>query len=362
MKRKKYNWRKYWRTFAACLLTACLLTACGGSSGGTASDSSFMANGASNLETENFGFYQESAAEAGMEGSDAPSVDESGSASSRQTSRKLIRNVDLDVETKEFDSLMDNLQKQITDLGGYVENMSVYNGSIYANYRSSRSAQLTVRIPQERLDEFLSLVTGQCNVTRRNDSEVDVTLTYVDLESHKQALLTEQERLLELLERAETVEDIITIESRLSDIRYQVESMESQLRTYDNQVNYSTVRMDVEEVQELTPVQKETVWQRISGGFAKSLKDLGDGLVDLMVWVIVNSPYLVVWAAVIALAVWLILKLRKRKREKKWGAYGQTGTAGRVGSAGQFGSASQTGAPGRNQAGSSLGLETDKKE
>ena len=68
-----------------------------------------------------------------------------------------------------------------------------------------------------------------------------MTLQYVDLESHKKALTTEQDRLIELMEQAETVEDIITIEGRLSEVRYQLESMESQLRTYDNKIDYSTV-------------------------------------------------------------------------------------------------------------------------
>ena len=52
----------------------------------------------------------------------------------------------------------------------------------------------------------------------------DVTLRYVDVDSHKKALETEQERLLALLEKAENVEDIITIENRLSDVRYELEN------------------------------------------------------------------------------------------------------------------------------------------
>mgnify|MGYP002226154573 CR=1 FL=1 len=85
-----------------------------------------------------------------------------------------------------------------------------------------------------------------------------MTLTYVDLQSHRDALQTEQERLLQLLEQAESIEDIITIEQRLSDVRYQLESMESQLRSYDNQVDYSTVYLYIDEVEVYTPVEEET--------------------------------------------------------------------------------------------------------
>lgn len=82
-------------------------------------------------------------------------------------------------------------------------------------------------------------------------------------------LLTEQERLMTYLEQAESIEEMMTIESRLSDIRYQLESMESQLRTYDSQIEYSTVSLYISEVVELTPVEtkEQTTWERISEGF-----------------------------------------------------------------------------------------------
>ena len=68
---------------------------------------------------------------------------------------------------------------------------------------------------------------------------------------------------------------IITLEDRMSTVRYQLESMESQLRTYDNMVDYSTVHMNIQEVKELTPVieEEETAWERFVNGFKESLKD-----------------------------------------------------------------------------------------
>lgn len=73
------------------------------------------------------------------------------------------------------------------------------------------------------------------------------------------------------LEQAESIEEMMTIESRLSDIRYQLESMESQLRTYDSQIEYSTVSLYISEVVELTPVEtkEQTTWERISEDFTK---------------------------------------------------------------------------------------------
>ena len=233
--------------------------------------------------------------------------------------RKLIKTVDMNVETKTFDDTMAAIENKVAELGGYIENLETYNGSSYSGYRSSRNANMTVRIPKQQLDVFLDTVAGVSNVVRRSESVEDVTLTYVDLESHKNVLLAEQKRLLELIEEAEVIEDIITIESRLSNVRYQIESMESQLRTYDNKVDYSTVYLNVDEVKELTPVVEETALQRIANGFVDSLKEIRDGLTEFAIWFVVNIPYFILWIIIFVVVILLIkvfAKVLKKSKER----------------------------------------------
>lgn len=281
-------------------------------------------------------------------------VDESTSLTGEQTGRKLIKTVDMSVETKDFDGMLAGLKQQIAEAGGYVENMNTYNGSIYSGSGRTRSSDMTVRIPEEKLDAFLGEVNQLGNVIRRSDSVEDVTLTYVDLESHKKALETESARLLELLEKAETVEDIITIEQRLSDVRYQIESMESQLRTYDNKISYSTVYLSIQEVEVLTPVVQETTWERISGGFMESLSDVGNGFKEFFIWLIVKSPILVIWAAIIAAIIWIIIKCDKRRQRKRKEAYKAAGQI-RSGAAQQSGAVQQPDTAQQNPAGRTQG-------
>lgn len=233
----------------------------------------------------------------------------------KDTQRKLIRNVNLDVETENFDELLFNIETKTSELGGYIEESYTYNGSNYYG-RGSRNASLTIRIPAEKLNDFLSNVEEVSNVVSRNESVTDVTLQYVDMESHKKVLQAEQERLLELLERAETIEDIITLESRLSDVRYQIESMESQLRTMDNQVSYSTVYLAVDEVAKLTPVQEQSVWQKISMGFAGSLYNIGNGFVDFGIGFMIALPYLILWVVIIVVIVLIVRTVIKRSIRK----------------------------------------------
>jgi len=237
-------------------------------------------------------------------------------AASQSSDRKLIRTVNMSVETKEFDSVMGTLEQRITELGGYIESMETYNGSAYSSYRQSRSASMTARIPAGQLNGFLSEVSEISNVTRRSENVQDVTLDYVDMESHKKTLQAEHDRLLELMEQAESIEDIITIEQRLSNVQYQMESMEAQLRTYDNKVDYSTVYLDVSEVQELTPAREETLWERISGGFMEDLKGIGNGALDILVGLLTHIPTLVLWALLIILFIFWVRWCMKRSRGK----------------------------------------------
>ena len=115
----------------------------------------------------------------------------------QDSARKLIRNVNLEAETENFDELLKDVRRRTEQLGGYIEESYTYNGSSYSGNRL-RNANLTIRVPAEHLDEFLENVAQVSNVISRNESVTDVTLQYVDLESHKKALLAEQERLLAL--------------------------------------------------------------------------------------------------------------------------------------------------------------------
>ena len=163
---------------------------------------------------------------------------DSGNLTGAVAGRKIIKNGDLSVQTREFDEFITNLNQAILATGGYVEASSV-NGNSY-NKSRMRSADITARIPAENLDAFCDQVSDLGNVTYRNLYTRDVTLTYVDLESHVKALRTEQQTLMALLEKAETVEDIITIQSRLSEVLYEIESYESTLRRDGGQSTLET--------------------------------------------------------------------------------------------------------------------------
>ena len=318
------NGKILFQTLAVVMASALLMAGCGseGNNGAATAaqyNSASAPQAASDTMAAGGAFYGEEYAATEGAAYDSGEVkgmaipEENGSASVLPRDRKLIRTVELEMETREFDRMMSELETQVQDLGGYIENLETFNGSSYSVSRAMRWADLTIRIPEDSLNGFLQNVSEIGNVVRRSDSVEDVTLTYVDMESHRDTLKAEQARLLELLEQAADVEDMIALEERLSNVRYCLESMESKLRTMDTQVDYSTVYLNLSEVKELTPVEERTDLQRIGEGFADSVKAIGNSFREGIIWFVIHIPYLVIWVAVIAVMTALLKKYRKKR-------------------------------------------------
>lgn len=226
-----------------------------------------------------------------------------GSKENVSSNRKLIKTVDLSAETYEFDALVSKIEAKVNSLGGYME-----NASIHTRYDDLQYGDFVIRIPVKHLDAFVTEVCEISNITDRDITQEDVTLSYVDLESHKAALEAEEKSLLNLLENAASVEDIIVLQQRLTDVRYQVESMESQLRTMDNLIDYATINLNISEVETYTPLEEPSMGERISTGFKESLETIGYGVKNCIILVAVNSPYLAI-AAVIVLVIVITIRI-----------------------------------------------------
>lgn len=240
---------------------------------------------------------------------------ENGLESQVENGRKLIRTIYLSLQTTDFDSVLSDLSAKTTELGGYIENSSVSGNSYY--YQNTRYASYTIRIPSDQLDQFVTVVSGLGNVTQKNESVEDVTLQYVDVESRKKALETEQDRLLELLSQAENMEDLLAIESKLSDVRYELENYGSQLRMLDNQIDYSTVNVDVDEVERVTDTGEKSFFGEIKDRFGDSLYTVGRDMRGFVIVVLGSLPILIVWAVIIVIVVLAVRKIRKGRKQKK---------------------------------------------
>lgn len=314
---KKWKTRRIWALVTAMVLLAALsLSACGSKSYNTAAMAETMAAAAYVMDAE------EGQTDAAFLGENLNTLKaESGSGlspssdigSPADTGRKLIRDVNMSVEARDFDGVLSQITDKVRELGGYVESSDVSGISVNSYGGSQqRYADIRDRIPADRLDRFVETVESAGNVTSKQEQVTDVTLQYSDVQSRKKSMEIEQERLWALLEKAESLDAVVALEARLSEIRYELESYTSQLRLYDNQVDYSTVSINMREVKDLTPTAPDSIGTRIQKGFNRSLNNLGEAGTDLIVWIASNSPILLVLAVIIAAVVLFVRGLSRR--------------------------------------------------
>lgn len=285
-------------------LIACSLTACGGSGGGSSGTDA----GSSIAESpmEDHGSYNASAAydeEMGLVSESAPGAD-----NPIYDSSKLILNGSITAEATDFDAAVGAIEQQVSAAGGYIESSSTA-GSVGYRY-----AEFSVRVPQEQFEHTFDAVGENCHVTESSRSTENVSAAYYDAESRRTALETKRDRLLALLEKAESMEDIIALESALSDVQYEIESLSGTLRDYDRLISFSTIRIFLSEVRDLSVVQQED-------SFLSDLKTAAvtgtRGLVDFVQSVILAVVYgwwVLLLLAAAALAGYRIF--RRRRREK----------------------------------------------
>ncbi len=232
---------------------------------------------------------------------------------------KIIYSADATVETTEFDSTLEKVADMIKRYNGWIESSSVNGANYYSTARgnvSSRSAYYTLRVPSTSFNEIMTGLSTLGNVPYTHTYTENVTSQYYDTQARLTAYQTQEARLLEMMEKAETVEDIITIEEKLTDLRYRIESLQSTLKNWDRQVSYSTISLDVEEVQEYTPetpAAKASYGQRMWSALKSSLRDIGTFFSGLLIWLVAALPVLTLLAVCVYVLV-VIIRLCRRKR------------------------------------------------
>ncbi|MEA4894740.1 MAG: DUF4349 domain-containing protein [Oscillospiraceae bacterium] len=258
------------------------------------------------------------------EGQKASQADISGSAGAGNLTElpsadKIIYTGYVSLETLDFDKTMADLQQLISDCGGFVQTSNVTGGdydSIYGGTAISRTADYTIRVPVEKFKSVTDSLKNLGNVVSSSTNADNITMQYTDTQSRLSAYQTEETRLLELLAKASSVEDMLAIETRLSDVRYNIESLTSQLKNWDSQVSYSTLTLSVREVALYSKDNSSTLsyGEQIRQTFAHSLYSLGSFFKGLLKFLVAIFPALVV-LGVIAVIVLLIVKASNRRKK-----------------------------------------------
>ncbi len=242
---------------------------------------------------------------------------------------KIIYSASATVETTDFDDTVAKLEAMISQYGGFIESSSVSGNNYYHSshgYASSRSAEYRIRIPSRDFGTVMNSLSTLGNVPYSNTYTENITSQYYDVQARLNAYRTQEQSLLDMMEKAETVKDLLEIQDQLTDVRYHIESLQSTLTNWDRQVSYSTISLSVQEVSEYTPEAKLSFGEQLRLALGRGLRSLGEFFRDLLLWLLEALPALLILAAFVVLVVFLVRRIRRRakaRKEKKLAARAQ---------------------------------------
>jgi len=211
--------------------------------------------------------------------------------------RKLIRNGTLHFRTKAVKATKTEIEKQVKALHGYISNES------QNDYDNGLSYEQTLRVPAAHFDTLIQKIeTLAQHIDNRTINTDDVTEEFIDVETRLITKKDLEKRYRELLAKGRTVEELLSIERELSNVRGEIESMEGRLNYLKNQVGFSTLVVTYYE-------QNATEF----GFGSKVMASFGEGWSNLLYFFI---GVLNIWPFVIVVVVagWWWMRSRKRKK------------------------------------------------
>ena len=229
--------------------------------------------------------------------------------------RKIINDGSVQVETKEFDQSISAIDQIIIQSGGFAESRYVQGNSI--NTSNLRYATIVFRVPADKFKDIMANMSVVGTVTQSNTSGTDITDQYVDSETRLKTLKVQEQTLLDILAKAAKIEDVITLESRISDVQYQIESIENQLMNYDRLVQYSRISVNINEVVEITDIKPipRTLGDKIAEAFNNAIQAFTDGLENFTLWLVAN--WILFAFFLVLLVVFITIRVIYRKRKQK---------------------------------------------
>lgn len=222
--------------------------------------------------------------------------------------KKLIVNGYMNVETANFDETIEILNRNVEEYGGYIQ-----SSSINAYSANGRFFDATIRIPADKYQDFINKAKENGNVTYYNESVEDITETYSDLQARLKSLKSEEEKVLKFYDQATNLEELMSVEARLTDIRYQIDSIETNIKNYDLLVNYSTLNISIQETKVYTNT-KTSFFSRIGMAFSNGFTNFVEAVQDLFVGIVYNIWTILIIAVVVIVAIIVIKKIRNKNK------------------------------------------------
>lgn len=229
------------------------------------------------------------------------------SAAQRQI---ILRTANVSLNTTSYDADLNSILAAMQQYGGWAEYQSA------SGEADSRRASMTLRIPADRLDDFLADVKQIGSLKNLETSAQDVSANYYDTESRKAIYEAQRERLTELLAQAEDVADIIEIENSLADLQYKIENLQGSLNRWDSYSETSVVNLTLREIAVSEDKAETGLPARLGDAVKTSLREAGEFFSDMLIFLVLALPYLAAAAAVTAIVALCVRRHCRRKALK----------------------------------------------
>lgn len=237
------------------------------------------------------------------------------SAKEQNISRKIIKTGYISINVASFDEVSQLIKTYTEQNGGYVEQSNQFaDYDSQTNTYKGKSGNITVRIESAKFSDTMGYIETLGTLINQSESVNDITNSYVDTQSRLEVKEQEKERLSELLNNAENISDIITIEGRLTEVISDIESYEAQLNAYDDVVDYSTINVNITEKDDdgIIPAKTDFANKAVYN-FKDSARTLFSGFEGIVLLIIrLWTPIAVV--AVIAVVSVVFIKSKKNKK------------------------------------------------
>ena len=228
--------------------------------------------------------------------------------------QKLIYTMDVTIKTSDVAATMENVQEKVKSVGGYIVDSNINNDSYQV------TAHITMKVPAKEFDSFKGNLSQFGHIEHQHLSTNDVSKEYFDTETRLKSWEAQEQRYLEILQQAKTVEDILRIEEYLHNVRIQIESLKGQLKYWDNQVDYSTIHMSIYPLQ--SDIAVKDPWQPVSmkntliaakNALIKSISFIWNAINYVIVFIGYALPVIIILALI--WTGWIVVrKYRKNKQ------------------------------------------------
>ena len=319
---------------ALSLILVFLLAACGGGSSYNQAGQSSEEKAAYDAEAYSADY---AASEGAYETADMVPGAEAGSGTEKskggeengtepaESKQKLIYTCSMEIQTLTFSETAQKIRAVIRQYGGIIESESTTdsNNDWYwddgAKVRGTLSSHLIIRIPTDQYEDFLADIEGTGGkITNRSMDVQNITRVYNDQTVYIESLEKQEERLLQMMEQAGTIEEMITVEERLTEVQTQLNQARSRLAEMDTDVAYSTINLSLTEVVKYTDTTvKKTFFERTGKAFSESVSgflEVMELLLDIFIYLL---PYVTLFGVISAAVFFGTRKTRAEHRKAR---------------------------------------------